>query len=200
MRELCNLSLEGRLPHFINRFLLDRKFKIHIGSTLSDMKNQEERVPQGNVLSMTLLSIKINNITKRLSPRVDRSLYVDNPLIYYRLKFIHTIEHKQYLDKINKWATENGFRFSKTKTKCVPFYHKRKLHNDPSLKLEKTEIPVVDEYKFLMLIFDKKLTFIPHLKYLKAKCSRILQLLHVIAHTERGADKKTLLKLYRVID
>ena len=34
--------------------------------------------------------------------------------------------------------------------------HKRKLHNDPSLKLEKTEIPFVDEYKFLGLIFDKK--------------------------------------------
>ena len=27
----------------------------------------------------------------------------------------------------------------------VLFFHKRKLHNNPSLKHEKTEIPVVDE-------------------------------------------------------
>ena len=32
---------------------------------------------------------------------------------------------------------------------------KRKLHNDPSPKLEKTEILVVDKYEFLGLIFDK---------------------------------------------
>ena len=111
-----------------------------------DVKNQEEGVPQGSVLSMTLFSIKINDITKCLSRGVDGSLYVDNLLMCYRLKYIHTIEHKlqQCLDKINKWATENGSRFSRTKTKCVHFCHKRKWHNDPSLKLEKTEIPDVD--------------------------------------------------------
>ena len=54
MRDLRDLGLKGRLPHFINGFLFDRKFKIHIGSTLSDMKNQEEEVPQGSVLSVTV--------------------------------------------------------------------------------------------------------------------------------------------------
>ena len=107
---------------------------------------------------MALFSIKINNITKCLSPEVDGSLYDDDLLICYRLKYIYTIECKlqQCLDKINKWATKNGFRFSKTKTKCVHFCHKRKVHNDFNLKLEKTEIPVVDECKFLGLISDKK--------------------------------------------
>ena len=89
MRDLCDLSLKGRLPHIINRFLLDRKFKIYIGSTLSDMKKQEEGVPQGSVLSVTLFSIKINNISKCLSPRVDGSLYINDLLMCYRLKYIH---------------------------------------------------------------------------------------------------------------
>ena len=69
--------------------------------------------------------------------------------------------------------------------------------NDPSLKLERTEIPVVNGYKFLGLVFDKKLTFIPHLKYLRSSCNKRLQLLRVIAHTEWGVDRRTLLKLYR---
>ena len=67
----------------------------------------------------------------------------------------------------------------------------------PSLKLDGSEIPVVDKYKFLGIIFDKKLTFIPHLKYLKIKCNKTLQLLRVVAHKEWGADRKTLLLLYR---
>ena len=74
---------------------------------------------------------------------------------------------------------------------------KKKLHNDPSLKLDGVEIPVVDEYKFLGIIFNKKLTFIPPLKYLKMKCNKTLQLLCVEAHKEWGADQNMLLLLYR---
>ena len=74
---------------------------------------------------------------------------------------------------------------------------KTKLHNDPSLKLNGVEIPVVDDYKFLGIIFDTKLTFIPHLKYLKMKCNKTLQLLHIVAHKEWGTDQSTLLLLYR---
>ena len=74
MRGLCDLGLKGRLPHFICEFLSDRKFKVRIGSTLSDMKNQEQGVSQGSLLSVTLFSIKINNITTYLTPGVDGSL------------------------------------------------------------------------------------------------------------------------------
>ena len=40
------------------------------------------------------------------------------------------------------------------------------MHNDPLTKLEDTKIPVVNEYKFLGVIFDRKLSFISHIKYL----------------------------------
>ena len=53
------------------------------------------------------------------------------------------------------------------------------------------------QYKFLGVIFDRKLSFIPHINYLKAKCHEALQLLRVVAHTDWGADKSTLLKLYK---
>ena len=150
-------------------------------------------------LSVTLFSIKINNIVKCLNPGVDCSLYVDDFLICYRSKHVRTIERQlqQCLDKVDKWATENGFKFSQTKTQCVHFSQSRKLQPDPELKLGGTVIPVVDQYKFLGVIFDKKLTFIPHIKYLRAKCNKAIQLLRVIAHTDWGADRQTLLKLYR---
>jgi len=58
-------------------------------------------------------------------------------------------------------------------------------------------IPIVNEFKFLGLIFDKKLTFNKHIKYLKDKCVKALNLLRVVAHKDCGADCATLLKLYR---
>ena len=197
MRDLNDFGLKGRLPNFIDNFLSNRCFKVRVGTTLSDLQGQEEGVPQGSILSVTLFSIKINNI-KALNPGVDCSLYVDDFLICYRSKHIHTIERQlqQCLNKIQKWALENGFKL-KTKTQCMHFCLLRGLHNDPVLRLDGVEIPVVAQYKFLGVIFDRKLSFIPHINYLKAKCQKALQLLRVVAHTDWGADKSTLLKLYR---
>ena len=79
------------------------------------------------------------------------------------------------------------------------FCQLRKAHDDPVLTLDGTPIPVVEEIKFLGVIFDKKLTFIPHIKKLKAKCRKALNLLRVVAHTDWGADRKVLLHLYRTI-
>ena len=58
-------------------------------------------------------------------------------------------------------------------------------------------IPVVDDFKFLGLIFDRKLSFIHHIIYLKAKCLKALNLLKVLSHTNWDADRTVLLQLYR---
>ena len=75
------------------------------------------------------------------------------------------------------------------------FLQPRKMYNDPVLKLDSIEIPIVEEHNFLGIIFDKKLTFKPHLKYLRSKCNKTIQLLREIAHTDWGADIKTLLNI-----
>ena len=101
------------------------------------------------------------------------------------------------INRIENWALKNGFKFSKSKTQCVHFCQLRKIHDDPELYLYGSLIPVVDDFKFLGLIFDCKLSFIPHFKYLKAKCLKALNLLKVLSHTNWGADRTVLLQLYR---
>ena len=71
MKDLHNMGLKGRLRNFINIFLLDRKFRYCIGSTLSDIQNQEKEVLQGSILSVTFFNIKINSITNCLNTGVD---------------------------------------------------------------------------------------------------------------------------------
>ena len=87
---------------------------------------------------------------------------------------MHTIERQlqQVLNNLQKWSNENGFKFSKSKTKCMHFCQLRKHHVDPDLTLDGTRIDVVSEFKFLGLLFDPKLTFIPHIKNLKNKCQK----------------------------
>ena len=74
---------------------------------------------------------------------------------------------QQSLNKIENWATKNGFKFSKSKTQCVHFCQLRKQHDDPVLHLYGSPIPVVEESKFLGILFDRKLSFIPILNISK---------------------------------
>jgi hypothetical protein len=103
------------------------------------------------------------------------------------------------LNNIEKWADENGFQFSRTKTVCMHLCQQHTLHCDPNLTLYGCAIPVVEKYKFLGLIVDKKLNFIPHIKYLKDRCMKAMNLLQVVANKDWGADCSTLLKLYRTL-
>ena len=47
------------------------------------------------------------------------------------------------------------------------------------------------------VIFDKRLTFLPHIKHLKDKSLKALNLLKVVSGTEWGGDRKVLLRLYQ---
>ena len=64
MKDLHDIGLKGRLPLFLQNFLTNREFNVKIGSTLSELHQQEQGVPQGSILSVTLFSLKISNIVK----------------------------------------------------------------------------------------------------------------------------------------
>ena len=173
--------------------------QVRVGSTLSDKLRLSQGVPQGSILSTTLFNIKINSIMNCLDPKTDGSLYVDDFCMCYRSKSMRTIERhlQQCINRIEDWALHNGFKFSKSKTQCVHFCQLRKVHDDPELYLYGSLIPVVEDFKFLGIMFDHKLSFIPHIKYLKAKCLKALNLLKVLSHTNWGADRTVLLHFYR---
>ena len=99
------------------------------------------------------------------------------------------------LNNLSKWSKENGFKFSKTKTKCMHFCQSRKLHLDPELTLDAVQIEVVREFEFLGLSFDCKLSFILHINYLTNKCQKSLNLLRVVTSMDWGADTKLLSRL-----
>ena len=74
------------VPSCLTGFLADCTMQVRVGSTLSDLYDQEQGVPQGGVLSTTLFNIKINDIVKCLDNLTDRSLYVDDFCICFRSK------------------------------------------------------------------------------------------------------------------
>ena len=86
---------------------------------------------------------------------------------------------------VNKWIQENGFKFSVSKTECVHFSNQRSVFfMESDIKLDGTTIKVADEAKFLGLVFDRRLTFRAHVKYLKTVCGKALNVLRVVGHID----------------
>ena len=49
MKDLHDMDLRGRLSLFIQNFLSERKFRVRVGTFLSDFYDQEIGVPQGSI-------------------------------------------------------------------------------------------------------------------------------------------------------
>ena len=198
LKDLHNMGFKGRLPEFILNFLADREFQVRVGSTLSDPHEQEIGVPQGSILSVTLFSIKINSIVGTAQKGITPSLYVDDYLICYRAKRMETIERQMQLslNKLHTWSQQNGFTFSKSKTVCMHFCRLRNVHCDPELYLGGERIKVVQETRFLGVIFDSRLNFLAHIKALKNRCLKALDVIKAVSSRDWGADC-SVLQLYR---
>ena len=63
---------------FIQNFLSNRVFRVHLGSVYSDIHGQEMGVPPGSILSVTLFILKINSIANVIPASFERSHSVDH--------------------------------------------------------------------------------------------------------------------------
>ncbi|XP_055924553.1 uncharacterized protein LOC129956647 [Argiope bruennichi] len=114
---------------------------------------------------------------------------------------MHLIE-RQLQNAVNKlvsWCERNGHTLSSEKSRCVHFCRKRNMHPDPIINIQGNAIPVEDDVRFLGVIFDKRLTFLPHILYLRKKCEKSLNILKVLSNTSWGADRPSLLRIYQAV-
>ena len=95
---------------------------------------------------------------------------------YGILRDLHNIGLKGHLSNfIQNFLSNRHFN--------VHVYPKRKSHDYPCLHLDGNKIKV-KEVKFLAIIFDSKLSFVPHIEMLKEKCTKALDGVKMVAHSK----------------
>ncbi|GBM42258.1 hypothetical protein AVEN_234981-1 [Araneus ventricosus] len=164
---------------------------------LSDYFIQEEGVPQGSVLRVTLFALKINDILKQLPPSVKGFLYVDDLYITCTGDNINFIERQLQLavNKIQQWSTFNGFTFPTAKNHVYTFVASVVSIQNHTFCCE--VINVVNEVNFLGFTFDKKLSFRPYVMKLRKKLDKYRNILEVLSNTSWGASRTSLLRVDR---
>ena len=100
------------------------------------------------------------------------------------------------LSSIFLWLSKHGFRISPSKSTFTIFEKRKTKTPFPPLLLNNTSIPRSDTVKVLGLRFHTRHSWIPHIKDIKAKCLRSINVLKYLAHPTTGCNRKVLLTLY----
>ncbi|GFX06664.1 putative RNA-directed DNA polymerase from transposon X-element [Trichonephila clavipes] len=97
------------------------------------------------------------------------SLYVDDLQISFDGSDMRMIEWQLQtaVNNIVKWCDTNGHSISASKSCCVHFCRKRGIHPGTEIRIRDVRILVVPDVRFLGVIFDRRLTFLPHILQLR---------------------------------
>lgn len=195
------LLSNGNKLNFIESFLTDRTFSVKVNGHLSQKFQQENGVPQGSTLSVTLFLIAINSITEDIKFPVKYSLFADDFNFFCSgTNMLSTqISLQETINSLSDWSFKTGFTFSAEKSQCIFFTRKKKLPVDIILKIGDAVIQNKKSPKILGVIFDTKNTWTHHIKTLRKESLLRINILNSIAHSSWGAHSKPLLQIYKAL-
>ena len=190
----------GNVRSCVNYFpLINRTFRVRVRDTISPSFDQFEGVPQGSVLSALCFAVAINDIVTAAADEFSCSLSLDDFVLYLSGSTLESAIRRMMLaiNRVADWTDSRGFRFS-VENHTLSFsvapevcFRNRPLPSTVSLS-------VVREVRFLSMIFDERLPWIPHLRSLRLAIQSPLDLLRHLSHTTWAADRTTLL-IYLVL-
>lgn len=136
-------------------------------------------------------------------PDIQLKLYADDTVFYLRAPIIveaNTIMNES-ANKFNTWCEFNKLTVNLQKSKCILFSsraaHSHKAQKDlVNIRICNVKLDLVDQYKYLGVILDDRLSFIKHINYLISLISHRLYILRKIRYY---IDEGTALLLFKTM-
>lgn len=162
LRKLSAYGIRGNEHKWFQSYFKDRLQYIETNNIATSLRPTNAGVPQGTNLSTTLFLIFINDIKdKRFNGEI--FLYADDIAIVNSATTIDSLESNMNNDTklIQTWIDENKLTLNTNKSKYIIFNNK---HDNTTIKYEDVVLERVVSYKYLGVIIDDALSFIPHLQ------------------------------------
>lgn len=178
IKKLQRYGIRGIAQTWISSYLENRKQYVEIQNNKSQLLQVTCGVPQGSVLGPLLFNLYINNICE-VSQIVETILFADDTNLLCcgenLEKLLETMEEE--VSRMKIWFDENKLTLNLSKTKFIIFGN-RLADTNKKLMINGIELERVSEIKFLGVVIDSKLSWKPHIKYIKTKISKSLAILN----------------------
>ena len=200
MLKLKQFGINGRMFDWIADFLEGRSIRVRVGTSLSRDTVLENGTPQGAMISPSAFIAMINDLPSYVHD-ADTSLFADDTMLQVHGKSVKLLVTKMQraLDSLQGWCDQWGFKISTSKTVAVLFTHHLTDECAVNLSLNGQPLAVEKSAKFLGVVFDRRLTWREHIEYVRAKCQKRLNLLRSLSGTTWGADRQSMLTVYRAL-
>ena len=107
---------------WLTSYLKDRKQRVKINGTYSDITDITSGVPQGSILGPLLFSLYISDL-KCLRPNYARLVkYADDTTLLFQIKDVNDLEYlKEEIDNVYKWTNKNRMTINSNKSNLMYF-------------------------------------------------------------------------------
>ena len=200
LKKLECYGIRGTALNLIRSYLTDRSQLCEYQETKSTSSPIQYGVPQGSVLGPLLFLIYINDITN-CSTIAEFVLFADDTNIFVTGQSLKEVYKKanEVLSSVQRYMFCNQLHINAAKCNYMYFDPGGKVTRNPDdyhLVLGGTPISRVSSCKFLGVFLDDKLSWGPHLDYLKNKLSSQCGILKRLKST---VPRRHCLKLYHAL-
>lgn len=164
-------GIRGHSLGLIRELLKGTTFRIDDGVSLSRKLSEHKGVPQGDSLSPTLFLCYVTDLSRSLQNINDRSLkhafYADD----LETDSPDFEEIQRALDVIETWSNENLIEVNLQKTKVMKFRKGGRIPRHVSFSYRDEPVEIVNEYEYLGVTLQPRLTFSKHIEKKIVKCA-----------------------------
>ena len=196
LKKLYAYGIRGSILKWLDSYLSDRLQYVYYNGSESNSDSITCGVPQGSILGPLLFIIYMNDIFN-VSNFLFTILYADDTCVIANGVNIYDLMNllNKELSLISIWLKSNKLSPNVKKSYYVLF-HRAKIKIPTcsiSLIIDNCTISKTDCFKYLGVIIDCKLSWIPHITYVKNKVSKGIG---IIYKARRYLNRRSLLNLY----
>ncbi len=160
---IASIGLPPNLYRWVSYFLSDRKIQLFFNNFLSENTPISVGVPQGSPISPILFLLLASKLKQKHAFQIsyidDFSLSISSTSAKKNLAILSKAIRDLFIE-----ASKIGVTFDSSKTELIHFSTSRNLPLDP-ISIGSITFTPKERVKWLGLIFDRKLTFKPHVEY-----------------------------------
>ena len=185
LQKLSYMGVLDKELAWFKDYLHDRTQVLDFQGVSSDPEPISIGVPQGSNLGPLLFILHVNDLPNVMNC-CSMLMYADDTILFYTASKVNAVQERlnEELKVIECWLRQNNLFLNVYKTEAMVFGTSPCLSNMDSftISVNGTSIKRVSQLKYLGVVFDERLSWNDHVKFILAKAGKGVEMLGRICY------------------